>query len=535
MKRSLGSIALSALLGWLAASGAAPALAQPQAATTPSGPARNPFLAADKYATTHFDPAQTDAFPYPVARGTFRADLRTSPRVVRGPINIMTLASTAPDRMWGLSSEGVSYIDVSGEGFREVARIPGPGMKVIPGETLTKVLGQRFTDAAQVEKAIKQDLGLDWTRIPNGVYSLVDRDNVVYTNYGKSIVAFGFDAANGRIEVQRSLDLSDLLRPGENIVGVNLTYDGKLVVVTSRAIAVVDRSFSGERPTIRFGDGERVSNSMAVDEHNGIYVASDKLLRKLVWTGSKLSEDEADGAWAAPYEHGRQPPTVKIGVGTGSTPTLMGFGNDPDKLVVITDGADRMKLLAFWRDAVPTDFQKLPGATSNRLAGQIQVTCGLSPLPEFIQTEQSVVVSGYGAFVVNNIAKQGEQDRLVDVVALGPVNPPPSGVERFEWDPNTRSWRSAWARPDVVSTSMVPSVSSISGIVFVNGYAAKDGWEVTGMDWKTGETVHRTLFGQDDLGNGAYAIIQFFPNGDLLFNGVAGATRIRPAETIHSP
>ena len=37
---------------------------------------------------------------------------------------------------------------------------------------------------------------------------------------------------------------------------------------------------------------------------------------------------------------------------TGATPTLMGFGNDEDKLVVITDGAKRMKLVAFWRDAI---------------------------------------------------------------------------------------------------------------------------------------------------------------------------------------
>lgn len=48
-------------------------------------------------------------------------------------------------------------------------------------------------------------------------------------------------------------------------------------------------------------------------------------------------------------------PCIKLGYGTGATPTLMGFGNDEDKLVVITDGAKRMKLVAFWRDAIPAD------------------------------------------------------------------------------------------------------------------------------------------------------------------------------------
>jgi hypothetical protein len=69
---------------------------------------------------------------------------------------------------------------------------------------------------------------------------------------------------------------------------------------------------------------------------------------------------------------------------------------------------------------------------------------------------------------------------------------------------------------------MVPSTSSASKIAFVNGYTKKDGWEVTGMDWNTDETVHRSIFGQDNLGNGAYAIIQFLENGDLLFNSIGG-------------
>ena len=61
----------------------------------------------------------------------------------------------------------------------------------------------------------------------------------------------------------------------------------------------------------------------------------------------------------------------------------------------------------------------------------------------------------------------------------------------------------------------------------VNGYTKADGWEVTGMDWDTGETVQRVIFGQDNLGNGAYALIQYAPNGDLLFNGVGGTFRAK--------
>ena len=191
--------------------------------------------------------------------------------------------------------------------------------------------------------------------------------------------------------------------------------------------------------------------------------------------------DEADGAWSSPYDFGREPPSVKFGKGTGSTPTLIGFDDDPDKLVVITDGADRIKVDAFWRDQLPADFKQQPGAKSRRIAGQIPITCGLKPVPEFVQSEQSVVVNGYGAFVVNNIRAHGHKDKLIDVIAGGPVFDPPIGVER----------------------------------------------ELTGMDWNTGKTVHRSIFGQDYLGNGAYALIRFLPNGDLLFNGIGGAIRVR--------
>lgn len=90
-------------------------------------------------------------------------------------------------------------------------------------------------------------------------------------------------------------------------------------------------------------------------------------------------------------------PCIKLGYGTGSTPTLMGFGNDEDKLVVITDGAKRMKLVAFWRDAIPADAKPVD-SSNKRLAGTFDITCGLPTSTEWVQSEQSVVTAGYDAF-----------------------------------------------------------------------------------------------------------------------------------------
>lgn len=505
-------------------------------------PARNPYLSAANYATTHFNPAQTDSFPYPAPKGTFNIDLRKFPRVAGGPVGYMQLASTDPNYLWVTTTGAIAYVDVSKGGWREVSRIATPGLTAIDPETFEKVLAQPITSVAQAEAATK-DLGVDWRRLANNVYMFVDRDNVLYANTADGIVnAYGLvDPKNPSkgIKVLRSLDFREQMKKigaggtseamkqyGAIMTATNLTYDGYLIIGTNRSITVTSRDFNGPQHTIEFGPDEFVSNSIAVDEKGGIYVASDTTMYKLVWNGKKLSKDEADGAWSSPYDIGREPPSVKFGRGTGSTPTLMGFGSDPDKLVVITDGADHMKVVAFWRNRIPANFKQQPGTKSRRIAGQIEIGAGLDPKPEFIQSEQSVVVRGYGAFVVNNIRSQGNKDKLIDVLVGGPVYDPPAGVERVEWSPTTRQWHSVWARGDVVGTSMVPAMSSASNIAFVNGYTKKDGWELTGMDWSTGETVHRSIFGQDTLGNGAYALIQFLPNGDLLFNSIGGPIRV---------
>ena len=121
---------------------------------------------------------------------------------------------------------------------------------------------------------------------------------------------------------------------------------------------------------------------------------------------------------------------------------MWGVGNDPDKLVVITDGAKQMNLVAFWRDNIP------PG--SQRIAGQIPVTCGFSPLPEWIQSESSVVVYGYGAFVANQIPETISSDLvgqnlMLQFTLLGPAYPGPYGVERLQWNTSTHQWSSVWA------------------------------------------------------------------------------------------
>ncbi|SAK59272.1 hypothetical protein AWB75_02423 [Caballeronia catudaia] len=515
---------LAKVLGVLAISTAAHA----------SGPVPNPYLAAQTYAITHFDSAQSNAFPYAVPSGTQSTPTLAFPQAPAGPINLMTLATTSSDYMWGVSATSVGYIDVRNNGFRRVATLLLPGVQ---SALVTLLSGLVYNPLLPLVNPIAT-VALAQTflaQLPLGAgggfpsaYSVVDNSNVLYINAGAQILALGYSPGGllgPSIQILRSLDMSTILQSGESITGVVMTYDGNLAIVGSRSLTIVGRNFGTPKGRVTFGSDETISNSAAVDENNAVYVVSDKLMRKVVWTGSTLSQSAADGAWSAAYPTGDTFYTL-FGSGSGSTPALMGFGSDPDKLVVITDGKKQMDLVAFWRDAIPSGF-------TNRIAGQIPVTCGLPPTyTGAIQSDQSVATNGYGAFVVNNVSTSNTgTSPLVDNLLRGAPGAPPAplGVQRFAWDTQTHTWSSVWARADVSSDNMIPSVSAASNLVFVNGFypANNQGWTLDGLDWNTGATVHQTILGPGPVGNGFYAEIQYLPDGDLLFNSLLGPMRVQ--------
>ena len=319
------------------------------------------------------------------------------------------------------------------------------------------------------------------------------------------------------------------------LVGATMTYDGHLVVAAQNGLLVLNRALTTIEDSYPLPSDQILTNSICIDENGGVYVASNSrtpggkgLMQKLICKDGKISTSQADGAWQAYYDGGPQAPCIKLGHGTGSTPTLMGFGQDKDKLVVITDGSKRMKLVAFWRDEIPSDAQQVAGY-DKRIAGVHEVTCGLGTSTEWIQSEQSVVVGGYDAFVVNNInvTNQEINDKIIGVIAIGPIVKGPQGAECVRWNTKEKKWESKWTRSDVSSVSMIPAVSIKSEMVFVCGWNDASGWEVTGLDWKSGATRHRSILGKSNRANGAYAIIQYLANGDLLFNSVAGPIRVK--------
>ncbi len=140
-----------------------------------------------------------------------------------------------------------------------------------------------------------------------------------------------------------------------------MTFDGRIILATTEGyILAISRDFKDVQ-SVRLPKAEKeisnlpkgvwwVRNGFCIDEEGGIYVASNSHLHKVIWNGQRLSTDEKDGTWNEPYSN-------SLGRGTGATPTLVGFGHDPDKLVVLTDGDTLMNIVAYWRNDIPTGLE----------------------------------------------------------------------------------------------------------------------------------------------------------------------------------
>ena len=523
--------------------------------------------------------------------------------------------------IWPVGTDRVSYIDVQNwttdsyvnaltnadeefeelgednfEGFIESADDAGETSV----EAMTDILDNHFNQHIR--------------RFGNGLYAVVSVGNILYVQYGSDINAYGVDNKNhielrGRLEDATSVIVNNTnttLEASElRFVGLSIAPNNQIVATLNKGVAVIDPDLilnSGadidpaesisfvpfkvsENPlfppseTNDYPEYEDISNSISIDPNNGVYIVSsikrsddlDSLgfIRKLVLDddGNIFIDDGPDnisgarsmGAWTATYDTSldKDPPAIKTGRGSGSTPALMGVGDD--LLVVITDGAKQMKLIAYW--ATPTDAEIAADYTS-RQAGDFPITCGFNnPESRWIQSEQSVVINENNAFVVNNIPEDYEvltnqtdynqNDNLQQVCLVGPSAPGPTGVQKVSWlagtsteypgydqeqkEKRTGNWSPEWERSDVASTSMVPVYSSHCNRVFVSGWengpygSEKAGWTLRGLDWDYGdssESDYVLKFGPSMRGNGAYSLSQFLPDGSLILNSIIGPIKV---------
>jgi len=510
-----------------------------QAVQRPQPPPRNPFLANSNYSMVHANSAQTDST---VDQGPIGKTRQLGLDEMRyhdlGMWNLLYLVS-GPYKdgkrvIWTNGSQYMTKFDY--DTFDIIAKLRMPGEDHFDGlahEEFIRIFDSNASFQEKLEAAKKSG-------IPpvDGVYTMLDVDNQ-FVVAGKGFIRVYGDATPGDrlsgIAMKRQWD-----QPKEitgSFMGMNMTFDGRVILATTDGFAVsLSRDFSDVK-SVRLPHATEeipnlpkgvfwVRNGFAVDEKGGIYIASNQHLHKIVWTGSALSVDPKDGAWSERYSN-------SLGRGTGSTPTLIGFGSEPDKLVVLTDGDVLMNVVAYWRDEIPPGWKQIVNAPSRRIAGQQSANFG-DPNLKAAQSEQSIACSGYGMFVVNNEAKNVPKDILDDaqakVLFIGYLSYlkefAPHGGQKFEWDPKTKTLKSVWVNTEVTSPNCVPMVSTGSKMVYLSG-ARDNQWTLEAIDWDTGKSAFHYILGGARF-NSFYSQPQIDFHGRVLVSGLYGALRIQP-------
>lgn len=342
-----------------------------------------------------------------------------------------------------------------------------------------------------------------------GAYNILDRNGRFYVPRERWIDVYK-DAVKGdpgsEIKLRKRYTLPDgfFCGPSDRLVGATMTYGGFVALATERgAVGTIPRRPQRMRDSrlrsINVNEGrcekpddalETISNSIAADERGGIYVVTSKRMRRFNHDAAK---NRLSSRWSARYDAGSESSEIRLGAGSGSTPSLMGSGPGQDKFVVITDGQELMHVDLFWRGGVPRDWKGLGGDRSRRLACEYPVRFG-DPDAVTSLSEQSVAVRGYGTLHVNNALDYdlpgGLPPILLNALAAlrgGDPAAAPQGVERIDWKPRRRVCRSVWANPRVSIPNGIPSISERSQLAY--GIRQRDGvWGVGGLDWKTGRS-----------------------------------------------
>lgn len=513
--------------------GLALAVASGAARAQPTG-SDNPFMAPGGPSGIH-----DGAYAQQSSRwaGPVRADDLVARFLATDTFGVPLVGPAYPDgrRPTWLSTHGFVYkLELSASEMRVIDALAKPAGLGLPRDAVEGHIAA--LDSAGSPLAMLRYMGarmqLGERISSDGVYAVTTATGrILFSEERTRLVAYGdagpegMDARIARLDAFE-IPAEQLVDPAERLYGLMLTWDGHVAFVTTHGlVGVINASLDPASARYTRFAGEGVSNSIAVDETGGVYVVTDRAMHRVQWTGERLSRDSSDGAWTARYDTGGSQGDIRLGGGSGSTPTLMGGPTDPDKLVVITDGAKRMNLVAFWRDAIPADWAGLPGQ-DRRVAGVFPVTFGDPDRPA-IQSEQSVLVSGYGAFVVNNTLESTPAPTpTANVFLSGLPGVAPRGAERFAWDPDANRWRSLWARADISFPNTIPFMSAPSQTIYGVGARPNGDWTLLGLDWETGATRIDLGLGRSIRWNTTYMPTTVFPDGAIVYGSAFGVVRI---------
>jgi len=507
------------------------------------------------------EPVCSAAFGDTVWAGSHRSSYAQGSSPFPGPAAGATVTSAHLE----LPSAGIpvimSFSEPYGDDGRAVwSTVTGLDNAIIKVDHETFELIDIYIPAEREESPPRFELGL------SGAYTAIDSQNRFIAGRTRFVSFFGDSVEGDRsspIELKQRIFMPDEVFCNEDdvIAGMSLTYGGDLAFATELGNVFVipsdaDPNNLGEVPVVSanldcgtadVADLEIVSNSIAVDENGGIYLVTSAAMYRYQWDGTTLEQ-----VWRTEYETVEQPCAIRLGPGSGSTPSLMGTTADDDRFVVITDGQNLMNLVLFWRDDIPADWEPVASGKDRRIACEIPIRFGVPDVTESC-SEQSVAVRGYSAVVVNDLLRDPTinepsespfaaiAQNLVSALEGGIPAKAPVGFERVDWDPESQTCASIWANTTVSVPNGIPSISEASGMVY--GMGQREGqWGLEGLDLFTGESVlwapggpgtcNQEFMGAASLLPGVSEVLEQVP--DSCENSIYSATTVGPDGAIYT-
>ncbi len=468
-------------------------------------PPANPFLARSEWPMSHRNSYNQASSPYP---GPTSPEEARPCLVESNPVPItVAVSGVYPNGQqvgWGVTTKEIFKMDIAGNPIDYIARQPRLQSK---------------------KDAI------------SGAYSLIDNNGVFFVPHGRVLNAYR-DSRQGdpqsAIELWRSYELPrtsnfDAEELSDIIVGVSLTYDGRLVLLTEAGWVVSLSRELRDPVSLKLDTTHPISNSLAIDETGGIFVVQPDCVVKIHWDPKKLGQDRLAHLWSVPFQSSTERFPGRLGIGSGTTPSLVGCG-EQDQFVAIGDGQQQMHLVLIWRGEVPDDWEGLPNR-DRRIAAEVPVKFGLDGSTQST-TEQSLTVRGYEIVAVSNQygSLPRESPRLLrryfgssHMHTIYRSNYPavaPHGVEKFAWNPESRTLESVWANPSLSLPNGIPSMSEATGLLYGIGQRDSD-WTLEAISWQTGESVFHRRLSRNFRYNSFYSATEIGPHG-MILNGMYG-------------
>jgi hypothetical protein len=335
-------------------------------------------------------------------------------------------------------------------------------------------LGLRIIDSMRIDYNV---LDFSWNHLllKNRIWITHDYDDLNNVNVIYKLT--DADTANIYSKIKK---LDTIVLPS-TVLGkiglLNVTQDGWIAFNTTGGTFGVVKSdftqvYSLNLPLV---PGEiSYHNNFPVDVDNSMYVVTTKKMVKLKWNNPNLTVD-----WIAPYDFVGNGPTATTAKGSGTTPTLIGFGNN-DRLVVVCDGHSPNNMVAFWRDNTPSNWLAISGQDI-RVAGIIN-------LPSFTYLNNNL------QSVENSICANGYDMACAQFNGFSYSCTPAKGVAKCTWDTLTNTLSLAWLN-NTINMNNALTYSSQSDLVYGNGKESDCNYRFYGLDWNTGNIVINKILG----------------------------------------